>query len=53
MSNIIHLAHKRANQLSLKEIEMVSAENLESGIIQQMSLEIFREVSKLPDPQMT
>ncbi len=52
-NKIIILAHEKANQLSLKEIKMVSADVLESTVIQQMANEIYKEIRALPKPNMS
>ena len=50
---IISLAHEKANQLSVKEIQLLANDALESTVIQKMAGDIFREVASLPEPATT
>ena len=43
------LNQKIANQLSIKEVKMLSSGVLEAGTIQNMAAEIFKQVSALPE----
>lgn len=48
---LINLAHHKANALSLDEVKLLSGDVMESQIIRNMASEIFKEVSRLPQPQ--
>jgi hypothetical protein len=49
---IIELAHKKANELSIKEINLISADVVESVVIKQMADEIYKDITRLPEPMM-
>lgn len=44
---IIFMAHDKANQLSIDEVKMLSAEELEAEVIKKMASDIFVDVRKL------
>lgn len=44
---IIFMAHDKANQLSIDEVKMLSAEELEADVIKKMASDIFVDVRKL------
>jgi len=50
-NRMINLAHEKANELSMKEVKMLSSEALEAVTIQNMAQEIFRQVNALPEPK--
>ena len=50
-TEMINLAHRKANALSLDEIKLLSGDVTEAQIIQKMASEIFREIVRLPQVQ--
>jgi nucleoside-triphosphatase THEP1 len=50
-SNIVTAAHRRANVLSLQEINSLSAEKLEADVVLKMSTDIFSQINSLPKPK--
>lgn len=50
-NKMITLAHKKANSLSIAEVNQLHEETLEAEVIQRFSSEIFKEVNALPEPE--
>lgn len=46
-SDIVKIAHRRASQLSIRELKMFSDDVLETNTIQEMATEMFREILAL------
>lgn len=49
--SIVTLTHEMANALSIDEVKMISADNLETKYIRHMAAQIFRAIQALPQPE--
>lgn len=47
---IISIAHRRANELSVQEVNSMTGEGVEAGIIQKISGDIFKEILPMLPP---
>lgn len=50
-AELIRIAHERANELSINEVQRLSAQDLEANVIVKMAEQIFKEILSMQQPQ--